>query len=325
MKNTDISPWTHSHVFDAGNEAGARNSRRVVALTATMMVVEIFAGWLYGSMALLADGWHMSTHAVALGMTALAYSLSRRHADDERFSFGAWKIEVLGGFASAVVLAIVALYMAGESVWRLFQPHQIRYDQALAVATLGLAVNLLCAFLLRGGHGGHDHGHVHGHAHGAHGGDDHAHDLNLRSAYLHVLADALTSVLAIAALTGGRQFGWSWLDPVMGIVGSGIVGVWAYGLIRDTSRVLLDREMDIPLVDEIRTAVESHGDARIADLHLIRVGRRRFACVLSVITADVRDPEEFKARLQEHDELVHVTVEVVRYEQMTGAETREAW
>ena len=323
MNETDLSPWTHSHVFDAGNEAGARNSRRVVVLTATMMVVEIVAGWMYGSMALLADGWHMSTHAAALGMTALAYSLSRRHAGDERFSFGAWKIEILGGFASAIVLAMVALYMAGESVWRLFQPHEIRYDQALAVAGLGLVVNLVCAVLLKGGHGDHDHGHAHGH--GSHG-HAHGHDLNLRSAYVHVVADAMTSVLAIVALTGGRQFGWSWLDPAMGIVGSGIVGVWAYGLIRDTSRVLLDREMDIPLVEEIREAVESHGDARIVDLHLIRVGRQRFACVLSVITRHASGPEEFKARLQEHEELVHVTVEVVRYEGQTAApQEHEAW
>jgi cation diffusion facilitator family transporter len=325
MKDTDIAPWTHSHVFDAGNEAGARNSRRVVVLTATMMVVEIVAGWLYGSMALLADGWHMSTHAAALGMTALAYSLSRRHAGDERFSFGAWKIEVLGGFASAIVLAMVALYMAGESVLRLFQPHQIRYDQALAVAALGLVVNLICAMLLGGGHGDHEHDHAHG------GHDDHPHhDLNLRSAYVHVVADALTSVLAIVALTGGRQFGWSWLDPAMGIVGSGIVGVWSYGLIRDTSRVLLDREMDLPLVEEIRAAVESHGDARIVDLHLMRVGRHRFACVLSVITTRVRDAEDFKARLHEHEELVHVTVEIVRSEERLAAagdrrEEHEAW
>jgi cation diffusion facilitator family transporter len=324
MNETDLSPWTHSHVFDTGNEAGARNSRRVVALTSVMMVVEIVAGWLYGSMALLADGWHMSTHAAALGLTALAYSLARRHAGDERFSFGAWKIEVLGGFASAIVLGMVALYMAGESVWRLFQPHEIHYDQALVVAGLGLAVNLVCAFLLGGAH---DHGKDHAHVHGSHEHDAHGHhDLNLRSAYVHVVADALTSVLAIVALTGGRQFGWSWLDPTMGIVGSVIVGVWAYGLVRDTSRVLLDREMDIPLVDEIRSAVESHGDARIVDLHLIRVGRRHFACVLSVVTKHARGPEDFKARLQEHEELVHVTVEVVRDDiRLARPEEHEAW
>jgi cation diffusion facilitator family transporter len=320
MRETDISRWTHSHVFDAGNEAGARNSRRVVVLTSVMMIIEIVAGWLYGSMALLADGWHMSTHAAALGMTAVAYSLARRHAGDSRFSFGAWKIEVLGGFASAIVLGMVALYMAGESVLRLFQPHEIRYDQALAVAGLGLVVNLVCAFLLGGAHGHH------GHADGTHGHEHEHHDLNLRSAYVHVVADALTSVLAIVALTGGRQFGWSWLDPVMGLVGSGIVGVWAFGLVRDTSRVLLDREMDLPLVEEIRSAVESHGDARIADLHLIRVGRHRFACVLSVVTARPREAEHFKAVLQEHEELVHVTVEVVRCDaEMTKHETHGTW
>jgi cation diffusion facilitator family transporter len=316
MRDTDISPWTHSHVFDAGNQAGARNSRRVVVLTAIMMVVEIVAGWLYGSMALLADGWHMSTHAAALGMTAVAYSLARRHAGDPRFSFGAWKIEVLGGFASAIVLGMVALYMAGESVLRLVHPHEIRYDQALVVAALGLGVNLVCAYLLGG---------AHEHSHGARGHDHHGHhDLNLRSAYVHVLTDAMTSVLAIVALTGGRQFGWSWLDPVMGIVGSVIVGIWAYSLVRDTSRVLLDREMDLPLVGEIRSAVESHGDARIADLHLIRVGRQRFACILSVVTTQPGDAEEFKVRLMEHEELAHVTVEVVRYDaELTSCEAAD--
>jgi cation diffusion facilitator family transporter len=306
MHGTDLSRWTHSHVFDQGNPAGARNTRRVVIVTAVMMVVEIVAGSVYGSMALLADGWHMSTHAMALGMTAAAYALARRHAQDARFSFGAWKIETLGGFASAVVLGVVALYMAGESTWRLFQPHVILYDQALIVAAIGLVVNLVCAFLLKEG--------PEGHAHADAGASPH-HDLNLKSAYLHVVADAMTSVLAIVALTGGRLFHWSWLDPSMGIVGSVIVGAWAYALIRDTGRVLLDREMDLPLVREIRSAIESDGETRVTDLHLLRVGRHRFACVLSVVTGGSRTPDDYKAILQEHAELAHVTVEVVRVAQ----------
>jgi cation diffusion facilitator family transporter len=303
MHGMDLSRWTHSHVFDQGNPTGARNTRRVVILTAAMMVVEIAGGWVYGSMALLADGWHMSTHATALGMTAVAYALARRHEQDARFSFGAWKIETLGGFASAIVLGVVALYMAAESTWRLFQPHLILYDQALIVASIGLVVNLVCAFLLKEGHESHAH---------AEAGPSPHHDLNLKSAYLHVVADAMTSVLAIAALTGGRLFHWSWLDPATGIVGSVIVGTWAYSLIRDTGRVLLDREMDLPLVQEIRSAVESDGDTRVTDLHLLRVGRHRFACVLSVVTRQSKTPDDYRRVLQERVELAHVTVEVVR-------------
>ena len=305
MHETDLSRWTHSHVFDHGNPAGARNTRRVVIVTAVMMVVEILAGWTYGSMALLADGWHMSTHASALGMTAVAYALARRHAQDARFSFGAWKIETLGGFASSVVLGLVALYMAAESTWRLFQPHVSRYDQALVVAAIGLVVNLVCAFLLKDGR------EVDGHHES---GATHHHDLNLRAAYVHVVADAMTSVLAIAALTGGKLFNWRWLDPAMGIVGSVIVGAWAYSLIRDTGRVLLDREMDLPLVQEIRRAIECDGETRVTDLHLLRVGPQRFACVLSVVTAGSKDADEYRLALREHAELVHVTVEITRRE-----------
>jgi cation diffusion facilitator family transporter len=302
----DLSRWTHSHVFDEGNPAGARNTRRVVILTAAMMVVEIVAGWIYGSMALLADGWHMSTHATALGMTAVAYALARRHAQDARFSFGAWKIETLGGFASAIVLGVVALYMAAESTWRLFQPRVILYDQALVVAVIGLGVNLVCALLLKEGHDGHAHHDAAGSPH---------HDLNLKSAYLHVVADAMTSVFAIAALTGGRLFHWGRLDPAMGLVGSVIVGTWSYSLIRDTGRVLLDREMDLPLVQEIRRAVESDGDTRVTDLHLLRVGRHRFACVLSVVTSRSTSADDYRLVLREHAELAHVTVEVVHREE----------
>jgi cation diffusion facilitator family transporter len=297
-----VSQGKHPHVFDEGNPIGARNARRVVILTATMMVVEITAGMVYGSMALLADGWHMSTHAAALGVTSVAYTLARRHREDSRFSFGTWKIETLGGFASAVVLGVVAAYMALESFWRLFQPHSILYDQALVVAAVGLAVNLVCAFLLGQG-GGHS-------GSGPHA--SHHHDVNLKSAYLHVIADAMTSVAAIVALMGGRLFNWSWLDPTMGLVGSVVVGTWAYSLIRDAGRILLDREMDLPIVQGIRASVEADGLTRLTDLHLVRVGRQQFACVLSVKTGAPMNPDDYKALLRQYPELVHITVEVVQ-------------
>lgn len=290
---------SHSHVFDEGNPVGARNTRRVVVLTAAMMVIEIAAGVIYGSMALLADGWHMSTHAAALGVTSFAYALARKHREDPRFSFGTWKIETLGGFASAVVLAVVALYMALESIWRYFQPHAIRYNQALVIAGAGLAVNLVCAFLL---HQDEDH-------------DDeaepaHHHDVNLKSAYLHVLADAMTSVLAIVALTGGKLFRWNWLDPTMGLVGAVVVGTWSYSLMHHAGRILLDREMDLPMVQDIRTRVQADGTTGITDLHLVRVGRNQFALVLSVVNGGALGPDDYRARLAGLSQLVHVTVEV---------------
>jgi cation diffusion facilitator family transporter len=254
-------------------------------------------------MALLADGWHMSTHVAALGMTAVAYLLARRYASDTRFAFGTWKIEVLGGFASAIVLAMVALYMAAESIQRLFQPLDIHYNQALVVAVIGLLVNLASALMLKDhGHGPHHHhgGHSHGHA-----------DLNLRAAYTHVLADATTSVLAILALLGGKYLNWAWLDPTMGIVGAGVISVWSYGLLRDTSRVLLDREMDHEVVQEIRDALECDEDTRIVDLHVWRVGRAQFACLVSIVAGNPKTPDEYKALLRVHEEIVHVTVEVL--------------
>lgn len=301
MHTHDLSRWEHSHQFDRGNPRGERNTRRVVALTALMMVIELVAGWLYNSMALLADGWHMATHVAALGMAAVAYAVARRRAADRRFAFGTWKVEVLGGFASAVVLGMVALYMAGESVYRLVHPLDVRYQEALVVAVVGLLVNLLSAFLLHDQHGHEPHGHSHHHG-----------DLNLRAAYLHVLADAATSVLAIAALAGGMLAGWGWLDPVMGIVGAAVVSVWTYGLLRDTGRVLLDCEMDHPVVQEIREAIETDGDTRITELHVWRVGRQQFACIVCVVAERPLGPQEYKARLAVHEEIVHVTVEVVR-------------
>lgn len=306
MHTANITPWQHSHAFHTTNALGERNTRWVVVITAIMMIVEITTGWLFNSMALLADGWHMGSHVLALGLTAAAYVLSRRYAKDARFAFGTWKIEILGGFASAILLGGVALFMAFESVQRLFSPLPILFDEAIAVATLGLIVNVVSAFLLNGK------GHHHGHAHGKH---NHGHgDLNLRAAYLHVVADALTSLLAIAALVGGKFFGWNWLDAVMGVVGAGIVSVWAWGLLRDTGRVLLDREMDAGVVDEIREALESDGDARLSDLHVWRVGQDHYACAASLVAHEPKTPAEYKARLAVHEEIAHVTLEVNRCE-----------
>jgi cation diffusion facilitator family transporter len=303
----------HVHVFDTSNPVAERRTRQVMWLTLAMMVVEIAAGTVLGSMALLADGWHMSSHALALGVSAFAYSLARRHAQDPRFAFGTWKIEVLGGYTSAVFLLGVAAYMGIESISRLLQPAPIRFDEAIPVAVLGLAVNVLSAWLLAGGH---DHGHAHGHEHGhdhAHGHSHAHHDLNLRSAYLHVVADAATSVLAIIALVGGKYLGAHWLDPVMGIVGTVLVGRWAIGLLRDTGRVLLDAEMDAPVVQEVRDVVATlPGPPQLRDLHVWRVGRGKYACIVHLAGTQALHAAEVRDALAIHEELVHVTVEFER-------------
>jgi cation diffusion facilitator family transporter len=300
----------HVGRFDAGNPLAERNTWRVVGVAASMMIVEIVAGWWFGSLALLADGWHMGTHVAALGITALAYRLARRMVSDHRFAFGTFKIEVLGGFTSALSLSFVALLMMVESVQRLIKPQPIAYNQALVVAVMGLAVNLFSAWLLHDdGHAPtHSHGHDHDHDHDDSG--RHAHDLNLRAAYLHVLADAATSVLAIIALLGGKFRGWNWLDALMGLVGAVLIGIWSSGLIRATSTVLLDREMDNALVAEIRESMQADGSSRVHDLHVWRVGRNRFACILVVESPTVRTADEYHERLKAHPELAHVTIEV---------------
>jgi len=291
--------WKHEHNYlPAGLRQSERNTRWVIGLTATMMVIEIAAGSAFNSMALLADGWHMASHASALSITAFAYFYARRHASNARYSFGTWKVGVLGGFSSAVVLAVIAILIAWESFGRFLNPLVISFNEAIVVACIGLIVNLVSAWMLRDQHEDH------------HGG--HQHDHNLRAAYLHVLADALTSLFAIFALLTGKIFGWIWMDAAMGIVGSIIIGRWSYGLLRDTSRVLLDGDVESETVEEIRTVLEAGSDDVVADLHLWRVGPNRLAAIVSIVSHDANPPEYYKAALSEHFSLAHLTVEVNR-------------
>jgi cation diffusion facilitator family transporter len=308
----------HDHVFLGVDHE--RNERRVwfvIALTAAMMVVEIGAGTFYGSMALVADGWHMSTHASALLISAVAYLYARRQARNPRFTFGTGKLGDLAGFASAIVLAMIALLMAWESFVRIANPVPISFPQAIGVAVIGLVVNLVSAWLLKDDHHHHDHDHGHSHHHGHHDHGNHAAhggatDNNLRAAYLHVIADALTSVLAIAALSLGSIYGWLWLDPLMGIVGGLIIAQWSWGLMKSSGRVLLDVIADgEDLPGEIREVIETAGD-RITDLHVWQVGPGHHAAIVAVSTSEPRDPAFYKAKLEELHELSHVTVEVTQ-------------
>jgi cation diffusion facilitator family transporter len=288
-------------------------------VTLAVMVVEITAGWWFNSMALLADGWHMGSHAIAIGLSAFAYAAARKYATDPRFSFGTWKIEILAGYTSALSLIGVAVLMVFESIARLLNPQSIHYKEAIAVAIFGLLVNLVCALILQ--RPGHHHHHDHDHDH--HEPHDHAHahdhqDLNLRAAYLHVLADAATSVLAILALFAGLQFGWAWLDPVIGLAGALLVANWARGLLRSSSRILLDSEMDHPLVGQIQerlTALEPgsapHTGLHVTDLHLWRVGRDSFSCVLTLAThRDDLDVNAVREALASLTQIAHLTVEI---------------
>ena len=301
MHINNLDRWQHNHRFNTDDGHAERNTRKVILLTLSMMVIEISAGYIFGSMALLADGWHMGTHAAALGITAFAYYFARKHAENPDYSFGTGKVGVLGGFGSAVVLAVIALLMGVESVQRLFSPVTIRFNEAIAVAFVGLAVNLISAWLLRG---------QHHHSHDQGTGHDHHHDHNLRAAYLHVLADALTSVLAIVALITGKAFGWVWMDPIMGIVGALIISRWSYGLLVDTSKVLLDRDVNVEAIKEIQSIVESDSDNRVTDLHVWRVGASHLSAIISIVTHYPKPPEHYKKLLDGQYKMAHLTVEV---------------
>ena len=324
MHNESLKTLRHDHVFLGENHD--RNARRtwiVIALTAAMMVGEISAGSLYGSMALLADGFHMATHAGALAIAALAYWFARRHAHDPRYTFGTGKLGELAGYSSAIILAIVALLIGYESVMRLASPITIRFDEAIAVAVLGLIVNLASAWLLHQGEHAHEHGHEHehehehehddhdhaAHQHQDHEPGDHHHDHNLRAAYLHVLTDALTSVLAIAGLLAGRFYGWVWIDPLMGIVGAIVIMRWSVGLMRGAGAVLLDATPDEAMSTRIRDILEREGD-RVSDLHLWRVGPGHMALVVSLISHQPKPAEHYKQTLSVIARLSHVTIEV---------------
>jgi cation diffusion facilitator family transporter len=315
MHSDTLSNWQHPHVFLG--EQHQRNERRVwlvVALTAAMMTIEIVGGTVFGSLALVADGWHMSTHAAALAISALAYAYSRRHVHDPRFAFGTGKLGDLAGFTSAVVLAMIALLIGYESITRLLNPQHIDYEEAIAIACVGLVVNLVSAWMLRDDHqhGGnyegdtdHHHSNEHGHAH------HHASDLNLRSAFVHVLADAATSVLAIGGLTAASLLGWSFIDPAVGLVGAIVILSWAWSLVHRAGAVLIDRVPEKRLAETVRKHLEIDGD-KVADLHLWRVGPGHNALVLSIVSDHPQAPAHYKARLAELPGLSHVTVEVQR-------------
>jgi cation diffusion facilitator family transporter len=313
-----VDRWRHDHVFDRHDARAERRVTLVLGLTIVTMGVEIAAGLVFNSMALLADGIHMGTHAGALGIAAFAYRYARTHHTNPEYSFGTGKVASLAGFASAVLLAVVALLTAAEAVGRLVSPVSIDYGAALVVAAVGLAVNLVSALLLKGGH---DHGHGHDdHAHHehAHHGHDHAHgapsamDHNLKGAYLHVLADAATSVLAIVALLAGRELGWAWLDAVVAMVGCLLIAVWARGLLRETSAVLLDRVGSLGLQDRIRAAIEDDGDSEVTDIHLWRVGTRAHVAMVTIVTHLDRTPDHYRDLIGRIAEIDHVTVEVNR-------------
>lgn len=293
----------HSHSFSSVNEKGERRTRYVLLLTAVTMVVEIVAGSVFGSMALLADGWHMGTHVAAFMIAIFAYQYASKHAKSPEYSFGTGKVSVLGGFASAVTLAVVALVMLLESVQRLFDPHAIQFNEAIAVASLGLFINIVSALLLKDDHHHHHHDE---HADGHH----HHHDHNLRAAYFHVLADAVTSLLAILALVSGKYLGWNWLDPVMGIVGSIIITRWSYGLMKQSAPILLDASMEEEYRAAIKAAVERDSDNRIADMHVWRVSANHYAAIISLVTHAPQSTEHYKDLLRGFKRLSHVTVEV---------------
>ena len=318
MHTETLNRLQHDHNFAVINRKGERRTRLVLVLTLLTMILEIAAGVIFGSMALLADGWHMGTHVAAFMITLYAYRYSRKHAHDQTFAFSSGKVGVLGGFASSVALGVVALMMAIESSERLLAPRIIQFDHALMVAGFGLFINFVCALLLKDSH---QHSHSHSHAHDHHDLTHHEHhsDHNLRAAYFHVLADALTSLLAIIALYCGKMYGWHWLDPVMGIVGALIISRWSFLLMKETSPVLLDESIAVKQKTAIKDIIENDADNRIADLHVWRVGPDHFAAIISVVSHHPKAPDYYKTLLMESDSLkryggelrlAHITVEV---------------
>lgn len=335
-----ITKWQHSHGFSSQNIAGEKNTRYVLYLTLITMVAEIVAGTIYGSMALLADGWHMGTHAAAFMITLFAYSYARKHANDPTFAFGTGKVSVLGGYTSAIALGLVALIMLVESGIRLINPEQIHFNEAIFVAVIGLSVNVLSVFLLKDHHS-HDHGHHHGHDHShmhsehehVHHDDEHhdhthchhnaehehehesqkahgGHDHNLRAAYFHVLADALTSVLAIVALLFGKYMGLTWLDPIMGIVGAVIISRWSWGLIQQTSPILLDGGVKESLQHRVKQTIEAVPDHQVADLHIWRLSADHHAMMVSIVSHSPKEASYFNQLLTQFPELSHITIEL---------------
>ncbi|MBU3915279.1 CDF family Co(II)/Ni(II) efflux transporter DmeF [bacterium] len=309
MHNEKIELWQHHHMFNIEKKTVEKKTLIVVIITFITMIAEIIFGWITNSMALLADGWHMGTHAFALGVSLLAYIMARKYAKDSSFTFGTWKIEIFGAYTSAIVLGIVGAIMIFSSVERFFMPLNILYTQALFVAVLGLFVNLICAIILNVG----DHSHTHEHHHAE---DEHSHhedtneDLNLKSAYLHVIADAFTSVLAIVALLGAKYFHLNWLDPFMGIVGAVLIIRWSFLLLKDTGSILLERENDNPIINEIRNEIESDGDSKISDLHIWKVAQNKYSCVMALVSEGKYTIEEYKTRLIKVHELAHITIEI---------------
>ena len=300
MHTQTVKNWQHNHDFSIRNDKGERRTLYVLILTAITMSVEVFAGSIFGSMALLADGWHMGTHVAAFMITIFAYRYARKHANNPAYAFGTGKVSVLGGFASAVALAVVALVMLLESIQRIFDPHTIQFNEAITVASLGLLVNIISAFLLKGDHHHHEHGEDH----------HHHHDHNLRAAYLHVLADALTSLLAIVALVSGKYFGWNWLDPVMGVVGAIIITRWSIGLLKQTSPILLDGSIDEDYQLAIKETIENSSDNRISDIHVWRISANHYAAIISLVTHFPKATEHYKELLSGFHKLSHLTIEV---------------
>ena len=302
MHQEELKHWQHSHDFSADRHRAEKSTTVVMGLTAVTMVAEIVAGSFFGSMALLADGWHMATHVAALGIAVFAYRYARRHANNPRYTFGTGKVTILGGYTSAVALAVTALTIAVESVTRFFEPQAIAFNEAIAVAFLGLIVNLASAWLLQDHH--------HGHSHHGDRKHDHHRDSNLKAAYIHVVTDAITSVLAIIALCSGKYLGWIWLDPVIGLVGAAVISKWSYGLVQDTGAILLDGAIDKQIKSNIMTAIEADGDSHITDLHLWYIGQNHLSAIIAIVTYNPRSPEYYKSLLNKIPSLVHVTVEV---------------